>query len=107
MTDLKYLTYEGMSVRTYNALMRHGIKTVEDLLGTHPYGMTLAEGPEPWEEELPGKHIKGKLTWVKSGPGGDTWYAYRYRYPWSDTPSVGVKSIVEIQDALASWKTRC
>ena len=108
MTPLKYLTYEGLSIRTYNALMRYGYHYIEDLLGTDPYYNTIAEGPEPLPTRTVGpKHSKVQSARVEFPPGRESWYHYRYRDAWLDIRSVGAVGIEQIKDSLAEWKRSC
>jgi hypothetical protein len=98
MNDIKYLMYvdgNQLPLRVYLALRRWGIDYVEDLLGTSPTELTLAQGPIPAHK----LSIDDPIA-----PGWKYWMFYRYRSPWREIPQIGPTAIKQILQALDSWR---
>lgn len=113
---LEVLKREGLSNRAYNVLMRSGYTTVEDLIGTDPDEMIIAEGPEPPNVRKAVIYTRDGQVARHSSEGRRVvgfhrayydWESYRYRPAWSDLYNLGIGTVQNIEDALAQWKARC
>jgi hypothetical protein len=95
MHSIDELHWFGLEPRVTAPLKRTGYNYVEDLLGTSPRHVTIAEGPPPrlWHE--PGVPIKVNAK---------AWDKYRYRDPWLSLPRISNVAVQNILQALGKWK---